>query len=178
MNNENKHWLHSDKIEQSLGSRTHPLSKTVICQGKAEYETVTSMSHHWHTLVRCLPSPLIALWITLGKTAVCFMPGSRKWKEELKLKIKSLKWNTCRWQTTAGNLPLRGGVGRSSATCRRVWACRWLDTPSKVSPQWLEPCLSLSGPTEALLRTQNYPRVNYLTRTRGQISRKEHYRIK
>lgn len=127
------------------------------------------MPHLWHTSARCWHSPLISLWTAPKKekkTAMCLTPGSLKWKDELKPKIKSLKWNIGRWQKTASNLPLRGAVGRSSATCRRVWACHWLDTPSIVSPLWPGPCPSWSGSTEAWLRTQKHPPVKYLTGTR------------
>lgn len=59
------------------------------------------------------------------------------------------------------NLPLRVAVGRSSATCRRVWASHWPGTPSAVSPLWPELCPSWSGSTEAWLREQKPTPMKY-----------------
>lgn len=94
------------------------------------------------------------------KRAMLLTPGSTaKWKDELQLQIKSLKWNIGRWQRTGCIfyfyfLPLRAAAGRSSATSRTAWASHWLGTPSITSPLWQGPCPSWSGSTEVWLWTE------------------------
>lgn len=107
------------------------------------------------------------------KRAMCLTPSSLKRKDELKLEIKSLKWNIGRWQRTGCNLPLRVAVGRSSATCRRVWASHWPGTPSTVSPLWQGPCPSRPGSTEAWLREQKHTPVKISDEKQEDSFRKE-----